>query len=61
MNGPMMTVLAMCGTHWIVGWPKDWAWNPVLKSLVTWTTVYFLLWFLQAVLYVEVVLKWLAF
>lgn len=61
MNGPMMTVLAMCGAHWMVGWPKDWSWKPMLKSLGTWAAVYFLLWFLQAILYVEVVLRWLAF
>lgn len=61
MNGPMMTVLAMCGAHWMVGWLKDWSWKPMLKSLGTWAVVYFLLWFLQAILYVEVVLRWLAF
>lgn len=61
MNGPMMTALALCGAHWIVGWPKDWDLKPMLKSMAKWTGAYFFLWLAQSVLYVEVVLRWLVF
>lgn len=54
----MMTALALCGAHWIVGWPKEWELKPLLKSMAKWTGVYFFLWLAQSVLYVEVILGW---
>lgn len=61
MNGPMMMVLALCGTAFILweGEPKGW--KGYLKYLVGGVGLYVGLFLTQVALYTEVILRWLTF
>lgn len=61
MNGPMMAVLAWCGAMYVVGLPTVATWKGVAVGFLKWVTLYFFLWFILVVLYLEVVLEWLVF
>lgn len=62
MNGSMMMVLSLCGTWFVcgIGLPEG-NWVKVLKSFLGGICIYLFLFIAQAILYEEVVLKWLAF
>lgn len=61
MTSSMITVLALCGTHFILPWPKNPSLKSGLKDLGVRLCVYTLLWIAQSILYIEVVLRWLVF
>lgn len=61
MNGPMMMVLALCGTCFIA-WDVDpKGWKQCLLTGFGILVFYVVLFLVQVALYTEVVLRWLTF
>jgi len=57
MTASMITVLAVCGTWFTLRGKAPEGWRGILEAV----GLYIFIWFTLAVLYVEVVLRWLAF
>lgn len=61
MTASMLTVLALCGTWFTLRGRDPEGWRGTVWFILEAAGVYITLWFSLAVLYVEVVLRWLVF
>lgn len=61
MTASMITVLAVCGTWFTLRGKDPEGGRGTLRFILEAVGLYIFIWFTLAVLYVEVVLRWLAF